>query len=68
MLNAHKRDIAKAELDKLRKAAKIDYVAPYAEAKPGAKDSGHVVGVAKDEKGEPVAEQGLFEKALSAIK
>jgi EpsD family peptidyl-prolyl cis-trans isomerase len=64
ILTTHKREMAKAELDKLRAAAKIEYVAPYAEAKAGGKDAGHAVSATKDEP----AEQGVVEKALSGLK
>ena len=60
LLIGAKREKAKAELDKLRAAAKIEYVAPYAEAK----SAGHVASAPKDEP----AEQGLIEKALSGLK
>lgn len=62
LLTAHKREMAKAEIDKLRAAAKIEYVAPYAEAKGGA--VAHAASAPKDEPGEA----GLFDKALSTLK
>ncbi|MDD5388176.1 MAG: EpsD family peptidyl-prolyl cis-trans isomerase [Gallionellaceae bacterium] len=64
LLTMRKREMAKAELDKLRAAAKIEYVAPYAEAKAAAKDAGHAVSAPKEEP----AEQGPLEKALSGLK
>lgn len=64
LLTMHKREMAKAELDKLRAAAKIEYVAPYAEAKAGSKEAGHVASAPKDEP----AEQGPLEKAISGLK
>ncbi len=64
LLSMHKREMAKAELDKLRAAAKIEYVAPYAEVKAGAKDAGHAVSTSKDEPAEP----GMLEKAISGLK
>ena len=64
LLSLHKRDLAKANLDKLRTAAKIEYVAPYAASKTAGKEPGHVVSAPKDE---PV-EQGMLEKALSGLK
>jgi len=60
LLTAHKRDLAKAELDKLRAAAKIEYVAPYAEAKV----AGHVASAPSASPAEP----GSVEKALSGLK
>ncbi len=60
LLTMHKRDMAKADLDKLRAAAKIEYVAPYAQAKA----ANHVVSATKDEPAEP----GMIEKALSGLK
>lgn len=62
LLTMHKRDMAKAELGKLRAAAKIEYVAPYAEAAAGG--AGHALTAPK---GEPV-DQNLFEKAISGLK
>jgi EpsD family peptidyl-prolyl cis-trans isomerase len=59
-----KREMAKAEVDKLRAAAKVEYVAPYAEVKAGSKEAGHVASAPKDEP----AEQGLLEKAISGLK
>ncbi|MBU1666173.1 MAG: EpsD family peptidyl-prolyl cis-trans isomerase [Gammaproteobacteria bacterium] len=64
LLTMRKRDLAKAELDKLRAAAKVEYVAPYAEAKAAAKDVGHAASAPKEEP----AEQGLLDKALSGLK
>jgi len=62
LLTGHKREMAKAELGKLRAAAKIEYVAPYAEVK--AATAGHAASAPKEEP----AEQGLLEKALSGLK
>jgi len=59
-----KHEMAKAELDKLRAAAKIEYVAPYAEAKAATKEAGHAASAPKEEPAEP----GLLEKALSGLK
>ncbi len=59
LVNA-KRERAKADLDKLRAAAKIEYLPPYAEAKTG----GHVASAPRDEP----AEQSLIEKALAGLK
>ena len=60
LLAMHKREMAKSELDKLRAAAKIEYVAPYAEVK----SAGHVVSaVPKEESGEQ-----MIDKALSSLK
>jgi EpsD family peptidyl-prolyl cis-trans isomerase len=59
-----KRELAKAEFDKVRAAAKIEYVAPYAEVKAGSKDAGHVASAPKDDP----AEQGPIEKAISGLK
>lgn len=64
LLTMHKREMAKAELDKLRAAAKVEYVAPYAEAKAAAKETGHAASAPKEEP----AEQGSLEKALSGLK
>lgn len=64
LLTMHKREMAKAELGKLRAAAKIEYVAPYAEVKAVAKDAGHAASAPKEEP----AEQGTLEKALSGLK
>jgi len=68
LLTGHKREMAGAELGKLRAAAKIEYVAPYAEAKAAAKaatkEAGHAASAPKEEP----AEQGLLEKALSGLK
>lgn len=61
---ANRREMAKAELDKLRGAAKIEYVAPYAEAKAGTGAAGHVASEAKP----GATEQGVLDKALSGIK
>lgn len=62
LLAEHKRALARAELDKLRAAAKIEYVAPYAESKSGT--SGHVASTPKDD----AAGQGALDKALSGLK
>ncbi len=62
LLTMHKREMAKAALGKLRAAAKIEYVAPYAEA--AAAGAGHALTAPK---GEPV-DQNLFEKAISGLK
>jgi EpsD family peptidyl-prolyl cis-trans isomerase len=61
LLTAKKRELAKVELEKLRAAAKIEYVAPYAELKAGS--AAHALSAPKDE-----AAQGVFEKALSGAK
>lgn len=61
LLTLRKRDLAKADIEKLRAAAKIEYVAPYAQAKAAA---GHAVSAPKDEP----AGQGMIEKALSGLK
>lgn len=62
LMNNKKRDLAKADLDKLRGAAKIEFVEPFAEAKAAA---GHAVSAPKDE---PPLEQGVVDKALSGLK
>jgi EpsD family peptidyl-prolyl cis-trans isomerase len=62
LLVAHKREIAKTDLEKLRAAAKIDYVAPFAEAKGS---SEHALSAPKE--GE-VAEPGMLEKSLNGLK
>ncbi len=62
LLVAKRRELAQAELDKLRAAAKIEYVAPYAEAKTAG--AAHAVSAPKDE---PAA-QNVFDKALSGLK
>lgn len=62
LLAEHKRVLTKAEVDKLRAAAKIEYVAPYAEAKLGT--PGHVATSPKDD----AAGEGTLEKALSGLK
>lgn len=62
LLIAKRREMANAELGKLRAAAKIEYVAPYVEAKPGT--TGHVASSPKDD----AAGQGTLEKALSGLK
>jgi EpsD family peptidyl-prolyl cis-trans isomerase len=59
LVNA-KRERAKADLDKLRAAAKIEYLPPYAEVKT----SGHVASAPREEP----AEQSLIEKALAGLK
>ncbi len=59
LVNA-KRERAKADLDKLRAAAKIEYLPPYAEVKTG----GHVASAPREEP----AEQSLIEKALAGLK
>lgn len=61
LLTAQKRELAKAELEKLRAAAKIEYVAPYAELK--ADGAAHALSAPKDEPA-----QGVFDKALSGQK
>lgn len=60
LLIAKRRDMAQVELDKLRAQAKIEYIAPYAEARA---TGGHALSAAKDE---PV--QGVVDKALSGLK
>lgn len=62
LLTNKKRDQAKADLEKLRAAAKIEFSAPFAEAKAAA---GHAVSAPKEE---PQAEPGLLDKALSGLK
>ncbi len=64
LLTMHKREMLKAELGKLRAAAKIEYVAPYAEAKAAAKEAGHEASAPKEEP----TEHGSLEKALSGPK
>lgn len=61
LLTAKKRELAKAELEKLRAAAKIEYVAPYAELKSDG--AAHALSAPKDEPA-----QGVFDKALSGQK
>lgn len=61
LLVAKRRELAQAELDKLRAAAKIEYVAPYAEAK--ATGAAHAISAPKEEPA-----QGVFDKALSGLK
>lgn len=58
LLNAQKREVAKAELEKLRAAAMIEYVAPYAETKV----VDHVLGAPKD------AASDMLDKPLSDSK
>jgi EpsD family peptidyl-prolyl cis-trans isomerase len=60
LLVAKRRELAQAELDKLRAAAKIEFIAPYAETRAAA---AHAVSAAKDEPA-----QGAFDKALSGLK
>jgi len=64
LLTLRKREMAKAEFDKLHATAKIEYVAPFAEAKAGSKEAGHAASAPKDEP----AEQGSLDKAISGLK